>query len=423
MKYNSILFTIDEVCSITDCQHKTAPTLDYPSEYRMLRTVNIRNGQLRNIDSTKSVSKEIYDQWSVRGYLESGDVILTREAPMGEVALLRENEKYKFFLGQRILQLKAFPDIISPEFLYYSLQTKELRHQIMMNEGTGSVVSNIRIPLLKKIKILVPPLSQQKNITKILIDIDDKILLNKKIISKLERIAQTLFKRWFIDFEFPNEEGQPYKTSGGEMVESELGKIPKGWKVEFLHEYVDFLSGGTPKTTIQEYWNGSIPFFTPKDAKSNLYTTVTEKTITELGLEKCNSKLYPKNTLFITARGTVGKLALANKAMAMNQSCFALKHKENKQFYLYHVVENLVKKIILGANGAVFSAINLNDLKNLNYAYSNESLISKFENTVSNFYDQMSLLEKENIKLQQIRDSFLPKLLSGEIKISDELEV
>ena len=207
------------------------------------------------------------------------------------------------------------------------------------------------------------------------------------------------------------------------MVESELGEIPKGWNLKYLSENVDFLSGGTPKTKEETYWNGTIPFFTPKDAKNSLYTTTTEKSITDLGLEKCNSKLYPKNTLFITARGTVGKLALANRPMAMNQSCFALKHKEGKQFYLYNVVENLVKEIILGANGAVFNAINLNDLKRLKYAYSNERLIINFENKVSRFYEKMSLLEEENINLQQLRDTLLPKLLSGEIEIPDELEV
>lgn len=149
MKSSWTLLTINDVCSVTDCQHKTAPTVDIPTEYRMLRTANIRNGQLRDVNDTKSVTKDTYDKWSVRGYLESRDVILTREAPMGEVALLRDNEKYKYFLGQRMLQLKAYKDVITPEFLYYSLQTRELQHQIMMNEGTGSVVSNIRIPLLK----------------------------------------------------------------------------------------------------------------------------------------------------------------------------------------------------------------------------------------------------------------------------------
>jgi len=359
----------------------------------------------------------------------NGDIFITmtdlsKEGDtLGYPAKIPENTNCNYLHNQRLGKVILKNEkLIDLDYLYYLLCTREYRGYIL-GTATGSTVKHTSPTKILDYKINLPELHVQKKVSSILSSLDKKILVNNKTIELLEQISQTIFKSWFIDFEFPNEEGKPYKSSGGEMVGSELGMIPIDWKVELLHEFVDFLSGGTPKTTVQEYWNGSIPFFTPKDAKANPYTTITEKTITELGLEKCNSKLYPKNTLFITARGTVGKLALANKAMAMNQSCFALKHKENQQFYLYHVVENLVKKIILGANGAVFSAINLNDLKHLKYTYSNENLISKFENTVSFFYDQMSLLEEENIKLQQIRDSLLPKLLSGEIKISDELEV
>ena len=305
-----------------------------------------------------------------------------------------------------------------PLYIYYYLSQIDFNYY---NEGT--TIPSLRTETLNKIEIYLPNIKVQNKIVDFLSNIDKKIELNTKIISNLEQLSQNLFKHWFIDFEFPNEEGLPYKSSGGEMVESELGEIPKGWNIKNLSENVDFLSGGTPKTKEEAYWNGNIPFFTPKDARKSLYTTTTEKSITDLGLDKCNSKLYPKNTLFITARGTVGKLALANRPMAMNQSCFALKHKEGKQFYLYNVVENLVKEIILGANGAVFNAINLNDLKRLKYAYSNERLIINFENKVSRFYEKMSLLEEENINLQQLRDTLLPKLLSGEIEIPDDLEV
>ncbi|MEN0589099.1 restriction endonuclease subunit S [Kurthia gibsonii] len=309
-------------------------------------------------------------------------------------------------------------DNVDGYYLYYILSNLRLNEM-----ATGSAQPLINQSIINSVDLNLISLDEQKKVGAFLQYIDEKIKTNKEIISTLEKISQTLFKHWFIDFEFPNEEGKPYKSSGGEMVESELGEIPKGWNLKYLSENVDFLSGGTPKTKEETYWNGTIPFFTPKDAKNSLYTTTTEKSITDLGLEKCNSKLYPKNTLFITARGTVGKLALANRPMAMNQSCFALKHKEGKQFYLYNVVENLVKEIILGANGAVFNAINLNDLKRLKYAYSNERLIINFENKVSRFYEKMSLLEEENINLQQLRDTLLPKLLSGEIEIPDDLEV
>ncbi|WP_010170125.1 restriction endonuclease subunit S [Bacillus coahuilensis] len=413
------VLAIDDVCTVTDCQHSTAPAVDYETEYRMLRTVNIRDGRLRDIETTKSVTEETYKKWSVRGYLEDGDVILTREAPMGEVAILKD-EEYKFFLGQRMLQLKVKKEIITPEFLYYSLQTSSMRHQIMMNEGTGSVVSNIRIPLLKKMQISVPSIKLQKKITLLLESIDSKYNNNNSMIKGLEELSQILFKQWFIDFEFPNEDGMPYKSSGGKMVDSEFGEIPEGWNIEYLSSSTEFLSGGTPKTKESTYWNGDIPFFTPKDVGSSVYTTNTEKTITELGLSKCNSRLYPKNTVFITARGTVGKVALANRDMAMNQSCFALKSRNECQFYLYGAIKTLLREIIQGANGAVFNAINLSDLNRLRLAMPQQGLIDKYEAIAITFFDQMSALEFENINLQILRDTLLPKLLSGEIEIPDE---
>lgn len=288
---------------------------------------------------------------------------------------------------------------------------------------SGSAQSQITINDLKKLKIRIPELKIQNEIANLISIFEEKIKINNDNIQKIKLLVQTLFKNWFINYDFPNENGQPYKSSGGEMVQSGVGEIPKGWSVQYLSECTEFLSGGTPKTTEKSYWNGTIPFFTPKDAKGSLYTTTTEKTITELGLEKCNSKLYPKNTLFITARGTVGKLALANTDMAMNQSCFALSHKKNKQFYLHGTVENLVNQIILGANGAVFSAINLNDLKRLKHIQPKDKLVEEYEDTVKPLYDKMSLLEEEKIKLTQLSDLLLPKLLLGKIEIPEKMEV
>ena len=413
-------YTLDDVCSVTDCQHKTAPIVKEATQYRMLRTSNIRNGKIDAIN-TRSVTQETFLKWSIRGFLEEGDVILTREAPMGEVGIIRK-EKYKLFLGQRLLQLKAKRNIVTPDFLFYSLQGRELQHQIKMNEGTGSVVSNIRIPFLKKMEIYVPDLNTQMKIVDSLNAVDEKIALNELIISNLEQLSQTLFKRWFIDFEFPNEDGDPYKSSGGEMVDSENGLIPSGFITQLLAESAEFLSGGTPKTTVEEYWNGEIPFFTPKDITGSVYVTQTLKSITELGLAKSNTKLYPKNTVFITARGTVGKLNIANVEMAMNQSCFALRQKQGYQFFLYFTLETLLRQIIQGSNGAVFNAINLKDLNILKIIKPTDKLIADFENIVLPLFNMMSEKELENIALKEMRDTLLPRLLSGELDLSNEIE-
>jgi len=397
-------YTINDVCSVTDCQHKTAPTVENKTSYRMLRTANIRNGQLRNIEETKSVSKEIYEQWSVRGYLEAGDVILTREAPMGEVALLSDDEKYNYFLGQRMLQLKAYNHIITPEFLYYSLQTRELQHQIMMNEGTGSVVSNIRIPLLKKMQLSVPELKDQKKITKVLTDIDKKININNKLISNLEEISQTLFKHWFVDFEFPNENGQSYKSSKCIMIESELGAIPKDWKVINFEEIMKISSGKRPKRKVNEASN--------------------ENEIPIIGASKLMG--YTNDALYNSPILVIGRVGTHGVIQKIVEPCWPSDNTLVIESEFYNFVYEFLKRIDYKSlnRGSTQPLITQTDIKSQKLAFpKNSAVADKFESTVSPLLENQFILKEENQKLSQLRDTLLPKLLSGEIEIPDEVVV
>jgi len=233
-------YNLENISIITDCVNKTAPSVDYETPFKMLRTPNIRNGRV-STKVTKYVVEETFKKWSRRGELKIGDIILTREAPMGEVGML--NSEGKFFLGQRTVQIRAIDKIILPEFLYYSLLSSHVQNQIKMNEGAGSVVSNIRIPLIKVLKVKVPNLKIQNKIVAIMNPIDKKIELNNQINQTLEEMAQCIFKEWFVEFNFPNEDGVPYKDNGGEMVESELGEIPEGWRVRGLGSMCDIEKG------------------------------------------------------------------------------------------------------------------------------------------------------------------------------------
>ncbi|MCH5438635.1 restriction endonuclease subunit S [Bacillus paranthracis] len=402
MKSSWTLLTINDVCSVTDCQHKTAPTVDIPTEYRMLRTTNIRNGQLRDVNDTKSVAKDIYDKWSVRGYLEFGDVILTREAPMGEVALLRENEKYKYFLGQRMLQLKAYKDVITPEFLYYSLQTRELQHQIMMNEGTGSVVSNIRIPLLKKMKLVVPNLQEQQRITKLLFDIDNKIIVNKEIIDNLERLSQTLFKHWFIDFEFPNEQGQPYKSSGGEMAESELGEIPSMFKCGTIRDFCDLKYGKA---------------LTKKNRIPGAYPVYGSGGVT--GTHK--DYLIEGPGVIVGRKGSIGTLYLEFNNFYPIDTVFYTESKDYPPMFLYLLFKQY--DFTKANNDSAVPGLNRDFVYNTKAVVPDLKIVNKFEKIISSIYETIRNLSEENRILEELRDTLLPKLLSGEIKIPDEVVV
>ncbi len=194
--------------------------------------------------------------------------------------------------------------------------------------------------------------------------------------------------------------------------------VPEGWKNGSAADAMDILSGGTPKTTQADYWGGDIPLFTPKDSTDNLYVLATEKTITDKGLQSCNSKLYPKDTLFITARGTVGKVNLAQVPMAINQSCYALVAKTPmNQYYLYFALIEGVHKFKSQASGAVFDAIVRDTFKRIPFLVPNSALIDQFTFLVEPVVKQVENLTLQNQKLKVARDRLLPRLMNGEIAI------
>ena len=245
-------------------------------------------------------------------------------------------------------------------------------------------------------------------IVSILKSLDDKIENNRRINENLEQQAQALFKSWFVDFE-------PFRDQP--FVNSELGMIPEGWRVGYFIDNINIMPGGTPSTNVSEYWdNGDIPFFSPKDV-NGVYCLNTEKAITLEGLNHCSSQLYPKDTIIVTARGTVGKIVLAGVPMAMNQSNYALVPKEGiSNYYLYLQSQTLVDILLKKANGAVFSAITTKDFKEY-VVIPPLNIINKFDTIIRPIFDKIHLIMRESLRLAQLRDTLLPKLMSGEIQV------
>ena len=179
------------------------------------------------------------------------------------------------------------------------------------------------------------------------------------------------------------------------------------------------MSGGTPKTKVAEYWDdGDIPFFGPGDAETSVYTMSTAKYITRLGLDNCNSELYPTDTVFLTARGTVGKVTMASMPMAMNQSCFAFRGKPVSQAATYQIIKRTVASLKAKANGATFAAINTRDLKIESTMLPSEESLEFFDTKAGPIHMLMRAYGAENLRLAKLRDTLLPKLMSGEIDVS-----
>lgn len=293
-----------------------------------------------------------------------------------------------------------------PKFLYYLCQTMPFA-----NFGGGSAVPTLNRNHIHPLETKIPvKVEDQRRIASILSSLDQKIELNNKINADLEEMAQAIFKNWFVDFE-------PFKN--GKFVDSELGMIPEGWKVGRLTDIIKLMPGGTPKTSEPLYWdNGTIPFFSPKDV-NGVYCFATEKHITETGLNKCSSNLYPKDTIFITCRGTVGKVCLAACDMAMNQSNYAIRAIDGySQYYVFFLVKSVVERLIKKSNGAVFSAITSKDFDE-EILIPSQKAVEDFTNVIDGFFRRIFTIGTENSRLSLLRDTLLPRLMSGEIEVPE----
>lgn len=293
-----------------------------------------------------------------------------------------------------------------PKFLYYLCQTMPFA-----NFGGGSAVPTLNRNHIHPLETKIPvKVEDQRRIASILSSLDRKIELNNKINADLEEMAQAVFKNWFVDFE-------PFKD--GKFVDSELGMIPEGWKVGRLTDVIKLMPGGTPKTSEPLYWdNGTIPFFSPKDV-NGVYCFATEKHITETGLNKCSSNLYPKDTIFITCRGTVGKVCLAACDMAMNQSNYAIKAIDGySQYYVFFLVKSVVERLIKKSNGAVFSAITSKDFDE-EILIPSQKAVEDFTNVIDGFFRRIFTIGTENSRLSLLRDTLLPRLMSGELEVPE----
>ena len=377
--------TIRELCSVVvDCPHST-PKWTANGKI-VIRNNNIKHGRI-DFSSPSYTDDEHFAQRIKRAKPQPGDIIITREAPIGDVGMIPENTEC--CLGQRMVLLRANQSVCDNFYLLYSLQSLYVQHQISWSEGTGTTVSNLRIPHLEQIQIPYLPLEQQAKISSVLRALEEKIENNRRLNDNLQQQAAALFSSL-------------YDRTNTEVRFTDL---------------IQILGGGTPKTGENTYWNGNIAFFTPKDVGTP-YTLITEKTITEEGLSHCNSRLYPVNTVFVTARGTVGKVGMSGVPMAMNQSCYALVGKETHQLLVYFYTLKAVDRLKHKASGAVFDAITTKDFESEQIMKLSDDDARAFLCIAEPMFQKVLNNCIENLRLSTLRDSLLPKLMSGEIDVS-----
>ncbi len=344
---------------------------------------------------------------------ENGDIIFARITPClehGKTAKVSNLTDSKGFGSTEFFVFRGREGISDPDYIYYLARSPVIREPAIKSMTGASGRQRAQKIVVENTSIRVPELQEQRRIASILSAYDDLIENNLRRIQLLEQSAQLLYKEWFVHLRFP---GHEHVTI--------IDGVPEGWEKKNALEVMDVLSGGTPKTSVPDYWNGEIPFFTSKDTTDYAYIFSTERTLTEEGLRNCSSRLYPKDTVFITARGTVGKINLAQTDMAMNQSCYALVAKPplNQQFLYFAMVEN-VEQFRSRAVGAIFDAIIRNTFKLIPFVVPDIKLIDMFTGIISPILQQIDILSTEIRKLTQARDILLPRLMNGDITLENQ---
>lgn len=339
--------------------------------------------------------------------LKKGDIVFGRKGAVDRHALICQDTE-GWIQGSDCLRLRIRSRTICNNYISCYFNTSAHKYWMEAVCSFGATMSSLNQDIVKRIHIPFPPLSEQEKIASVLSAYDDLIENNKRRIAMLEKMAEEIYREWFVRMRFP----------GHEKVKCKKGS-PEEWQNLPSIEVFDVLSGGTPKTNISAYWDGDIPFFTPKDAKDNFYVLNTEKSITANGLSNCNSRLYSKNTIFITARGTVGKLVLTNCDMAMNQSCYALLPKaKNEEIYFYFLsLKNAISYIKGISKSGVFDNIIVDTFKVVPIVLPPNPLRNEFNKRVSPFFKQISSLSEKNEILGFLRDILLGRLISGKLSV------
>lgn len=370
----------------------------YGGDYPFIQTGDVKHSNLYITGYSQTYNEAGLEQSRL---WKAGTLCITIAANIADTSIL----SFDACFPDSVMGFVADEDKADTRFVKYLFDAFLQKRFQQFTQGAAQ--DNLSQEKLLSLKFPVPDVKTQCRIADILSAYDDFIENNRRRIELLEQSARLLYKEWFVSLHFP----------GHEHVKVVDG-VPQGWKKKTAFDAMEIMSGGTPSTQVPNYWNGDIPFYTPKDYSDAPYAFKTERSITESGLANCNSHLYPKNTVFISARGTVGKIIMAQKPMAMSQTSYALSGKNgSKQFFLFSALQASLQQFLQRATGAVFTAIVVDTFKTIPFILPPQLLIDNFEETVTPIFAQIENLLLTIERLEQARNLLLPRLMNGEIPI------
>ena len=436
--------------AVVDCPHSTPVWTD--SGFVVLRNQNIKDGRL-DLSAPSYTDEEHFNQRVRRLAPRSGDIVITREAPMGEVCKIPEG--LTCCLGQRQVLLRPKAGV-NADYLLYALQSPVVQEQIRWNEGTGSTVSNIRIPVLEKIEI--PRLgASEQFIAAALKSVDDKIDLNRRINQTLEAMAQAIFQSWFVDFDpvqakiaakaegrdplraamsavsgkadaeldaLPQEQYEQLAATAAlfpdEMEASELGDIPEGWAINHISQFGDVVCGKTPSKANPEFFGEGIPFIKIPDMHNSVYVVSPSEQLSASGVASQAKKTIPSGSICVSCIATVGKVVITHEPSQTNQQINSIVPRHPQYtIYLYFQMRGKEKVFHdLASGGSATLNMNTSTFSKVCVLAPAFNVLEEFSVIVGPLFSEILVRQKESALLSEARDTLLPKLLSGELSVA-----
>ena len=392
----------------------------------IVRVNNIRNGRIDTTDMLQ-VAADIEAKF-LRSRLRGGEVLLTLVGTLGEVAIVPQNLR-----GWNVARaVGVIPVRQDPGNLWVSicLRSAFIQHCIR-TWATTTVQATFNLRDLVKLPIPIPPTEAREAIAAVLGALDNKVELNRRMNATLDSMAQALFQSWFVDFDPVRAKLDGRCLAAVDIAtaalfpttfqDSPLGHIPRGWETGSILWQADLLSGGTPKTDVPDYWNGDIPWASARDVSQcgEAFLVSTERGITKQGVNESSTKIVPDLATVVVARGaTTGRLTMVAHAMAMNQTCYGLRSKVGAPFALYCNARHFIERLVQGGHGSIFDTITTSTFEATQVLLAPKEVLRAFDKQVAPLFQQIRANLYQSSTLATLRDTLLPKLLSGELSVA-----
>lgn len=371
----------------------------------------------------KLLHRELCDISSLPGQAKKsfhlGDILYSEIRPENKRYMLVDFDASSSVASTKLMVLRT-KDIVDKLFIYKILTSQDaIKEFQFIAESRSGTFPQVTFDAISLFPILLPPLSEQKAIAAVLSVLDDKIELLRKNNKTLENIAQTLFKRWFVEYEFPNEKGKPYKSSSGKMTDSELGEIPEGWGVKTVSKFGQIVCGKTPSKSAAEYFGGDIPFIKIPDMHNQLFIARTDDSLTSEGAETQHNKFIPAGAICVSCIATVGIVSITSKKSQTNQQINSIIPSAKYYLeYLYFSLRNMKDDLItIGGGGSATLNVNTSVFAGMEIIFPDEDTLKGFHLVSDPIFDKILYNTLQIQTLSHVRDSLLPKLMKGELRV------